>query len=182
MNELTIFQFREKREFRTLERDGEPWFVAKDVCDILGFMNVTEALRNLDDDEILNLSSTEVQDGRSGTWGGASSFNIINEPGLYRLIFQSRKPEAKEFKRWVFHEVLPSIRKTGSYSMLKKKHGELQNVYHQMENYRMKYINLLDKLEKEGMTVEKIWKLNKVDHGFLIEYDQKMISDPKAFF
>jgi prophage antirepressor-like protein len=112
MNEMTVFCFAEAQEVRTLEWDGEPWFVTKDVCDILGLNNITESLRNLDDDEVSNLSNTEVRDLSVPNRG----MNIINEPGLYRLIFQSRKPEAKQFKRWVFHEVLPAIRKTGMYA------------------------------------------------------------------
>ncbi|MDR0784397.1 MAG: Bro-N domain-containing protein [Treponema sp.] len=112
MNELTAFRFKEDREVRTLERDGEPWFGAKDVCDVLDIQNVTDALKNLDDDEVSNLATNEVKNLEIPNRG----VNIINEPGLYRLIFQSRKPEAKAFKRWVFHEVLPAIRKTGMYA------------------------------------------------------------------
>lgn len=94
---------------RTLtDEAGEPWFVAKDACDILGID--TNHLRGaLDDDEITNLRNSEVwnQPGRAPL--------IISEPGLYKLIMRSRKPEAKEFQRWVTHEVLPSIRRTGGY-------------------------------------------------------------------
>ena len=115
MNELAIFNFEGKREVRTLERDGEPLFVVKDVCDILEIGNPTETLRNFPESEILKLSSTEFQDPRK-TWGGASSFVCVSEPGLYRLIFQSRKPEAEAFKTWVFNEVLPAIRKKGYYA------------------------------------------------------------------
>jgi prophage antirepressor-like protein len=143
MNELTLFEY-EGKEVRTLERDGAPWFVAKDVCDILELENVTEALRGLDDDEkivlprnefaFLTLSSTEGQTSR----GGAQEFNIINEPGLYRLVFQSRKPEAKAFKRWVFHEVLPAIRKTGKYELLEKR----------FDDFREQPVQMLDEIYK----------------------------------
>ena len=115
MNELSTFQFEKGREFRILERDGDPWFMAKDVCDVLDIGNPTETMRNFPENEILKLSSTEFQDRAS--WGGASSFLCVNEPGLYRLIFQSRKPEAEAFKTWVFTEVLPSIRKKGYYRL-----------------------------------------------------------------
>lgn len=95
---------------RTLtDEAGEPWFVAKDVCDILELSNVTEALRSLDDDEKSNFRISEVAQN-----GGRAPL-IISEPGLYKLIMRSRKPEAKEFQRWVTHEVLPQIRKTGGY-------------------------------------------------------------------
>lgn len=83
---------------------GEPWFVAKDVCDILGHSNVSMVLDRLDDDE-----RSKFNLGRQG------ETNIVNEAGLYSLVLGSRKPEAHEFKRWVTHEVLPSIRKHGGY-------------------------------------------------------------------
>jgi prophage antirepressor-like protein len=152
MNNLVIFRFQEELEVRTLERDGEPWFVAKDVCDILGLGNVTETLRNMPDDEVFALSSAEGK--TIGFSHATAGVNLINEPGLYRLIFQSRKPEAEAFKRWVFHEVLPSIRKTGSYVMLKEEYDKLKldynslgNVYQQNDNFRAKYLALLDKLD-----------------------------------
>lgn len=95
---------------RTLtDEAGEPWFVAKDVCDILELNNVTEALRPLDDDEKSNFRNSEVAQN-----GGRAPL-IISEPGLYKLIMRSRKLEAKEFQRWVTHEVLPQIRRTGGY-------------------------------------------------------------------
>ena len=108
-NEIQKFDFR-GASLRTLtDEAGEPWFVAKDVCDILELNNVTEALRPLDDDEKSNFRNSEVAQN-----GGRAPL-IISEPGLYKLIMRSRKPEAKEFQRWVTHEVLPQIRKTGGY-------------------------------------------------------------------
>lgn len=94
---------------RTLtDKNGDPWFVAKDACDILG-IDTNHLREALDDDEITNLRNSEVwnQPGRAPL--------IISEPGLYKLIMRSRKPEAKEFQRWVTHEVLPTIRRHGSY-------------------------------------------------------------------
>lgn len=104
MNELQVFNYQSK-EVRVIQKDGKEWWVAKDVCDILDITNVTQAVGKLDDDErsMFNI-------GRQG------EANIINEPGLYKLILRSDKQEAKPFMRWVTHEVLPSIRKTGSYS------------------------------------------------------------------
>ncbi len=87
--------------------DGEPWFVARDVCSVLGIENVGNAVSKLDDDE----KGVRKVD----TLGGSQNMTIINESGLYHLIFRSNKPEAKVFKRWVIKEVLPSIRKTGGY-------------------------------------------------------------------
>lgn len=108
-NEMQKFDFR-GASLRTLtDEEGEPWFVAKDVCDILELTNPAVALQSLDDDEKTNLSNSYVwsEPGRRPL--------IISEPGLYRLVMRSRKPEAKEFQRWVTHEVLPQIRKTGGY-------------------------------------------------------------------
>ena len=89
---------------RIISDDGSPWFVATDVCEILGISNTTQALQRLDDDErsMFNI-------GRSKIHGGGGEVNIINESGLYSLILRSRKPEAKRFRKWVTGEVLPSI-------------------------------------------------------------------------
>ena len=108
-NEIQKFDFK-GTSLRTLtDKEGEPWFVAKDVCDILELTNPAVALQSLDDDEKTNLSNSYVwsEPGRRPL--------IISEPGLYRLVMRSRKPEAKEFQRWVTHEVLPQIRRTGGY-------------------------------------------------------------------
>lgn len=107
LNKLQVFSYKES-PVRTVELNGEVWFVAKDVCDILGLSNPTMAVNELDDDERNTLSITE------GIRGNPN-MNVINEPGLYALVFKSRKPEAKDFSRWVHHEVLPSIRKHGGY-------------------------------------------------------------------
>ena len=98
------------RRSKTLE--GEPWFVAADVCRALGLGNSSMAVSKLDDDEKMTLSLT---DSHSGQRGGAQMATIINESGLYALVLSSRKPEAKAFKRWITHEVIPAIRKTDSY-------------------------------------------------------------------
>lgn len=95
---------------RSLERDGQIWFVAADVCKALEINNPSQALTRLDSDEKTTLTNNE---GRAGQ--GAQNYNIINESGLYSLILRSRKTEAKQFKKWVTSEVLPSIRKTGGY-------------------------------------------------------------------
>ena len=106
---IQLFNYGENA-VRTLERDGEIWFVAKDVCDVLELANPTEALRALDDDE---KNSLRISEGNRGN----PNVNVINEPGLYRLAFRSNKPEAKKFTKWVASEVLPTIRKTGSYGV-----------------------------------------------------------------
>lgn len=107
-NEIQRFEFK-GAALRTLtDENGEPWFVAKDVCDVLELSNVGQALARLDDDE---KSSITLNDGTPGNPNKA----IVSESGLYALVLASRKPEAHEFKRWVTHEVLPQIRKTGGY-------------------------------------------------------------------
>lgn len=106
--EIQRFDFK-GAALRTLtDENGEPWFVAKDACGVLELSNVGQALARLDDDE---KSSIILNDGTPGNPNKA----IVSESGLYVLILASRKPEAHEFKRWVTHEVLPSIRKHGAY-------------------------------------------------------------------
>lgn len=97
---------------RVVEREEEPWFVAMDVCKALEIRNGPDACKRLDDDEKMTIDLT---DSHFGVRGGAQKLTIVNEPGLYSLVLSSRKPEAKEFKRWVTHDVLPSIRKNGAY-------------------------------------------------------------------
>lgn len=106
--------------FRVIMRKGEPWFVAADMCSILGLGNVSQAIGRLDEDEftlISNEGSTDEKGVASIYTLGGRPINIVSEPGLYSLVLGSRKPEAKRFKRWVTHEVLPSIRKTGQYAV-----------------------------------------------------------------
>lgn len=105
MNELQIFTSPEFGEIRTAFQNGEPWFVAKDVCRALDVDDT--ATRRLDDDE-KGLRSIQ-------TLGGTQEMSIISESGLYGLVLGSRKPEAKLFKRWITHEVIPAIRKHGGY-------------------------------------------------------------------
>lgn len=106
--DMQIFENAQFGVIRAAEIDGEPWFVAKDVCDALEIGNASQALSRLDDDEKNTLI---LNDGIPGNPNKA----VVNEPGLYSLIMSSRKHEAKAFKRWVTHEVLPSIHRDGAY-------------------------------------------------------------------
>lgn len=106
MNELQIFNNDEFGEVRTLTQDGDIWFVAKDVCDALGLSNTTVTINRLDDDEVTKFN----------LGGRIGETNLINEYGLYSLVLGSRKEEAKKFKRWITHDVIPSIRKHGIYA------------------------------------------------------------------
>lgn len=107
-NEIQRFDFKGAALHTLTDENGEPWFLAKDVCDILG--TATKDLhRILEPDEITNVDSIDIAQ------NGGKAPLLISEPGLYRLVMKSRKPEAKEFQRWVTHEVLPQIRKHGAY-------------------------------------------------------------------
>lgn len=109
---LKVFETEDHFDFRTMDRDGEPWFVLADACRALEIKNVSDAGGRLDDDERMTIALTDSQ---SPGRGGARSMVIINESGLYSLILRSDKPTAKRFKKWVTSTVLPQIRKTGSF-------------------------------------------------------------------
>lgn len=145
MNDLMVFSF-DQNKVRTVVLDGQPWFVAADVCSALGIQNVSQAVDKLDDDErsMFNI-------GRQG------ATNIINESGLYSLVLGSRKPEAKAFKRWITHDVIPTIRKTGSYSVkptidISKLSPEMQMFHHMFESVAKTQLQL----DEVKQTVEVI--------------------------
>lgn len=108
MNNLQIFDSPDFGQIRTIQQNGEPWFVGKDVADILGYQNGSRDVnRHVDEDDRQNY--------QNGTFESNRGLTIINESGLYSLILSSKMPKAKEFKRWVTSEVIPAIRKTGGY-------------------------------------------------------------------
>lgn len=107
MNNMQIFKY-ENNDVRTVEMNGEPWFVGKDVAVVLGYSNSRDALSKKVDPEDKGVANCD-------TLGGTQELTIINESGLYSLILSSKLPTAKQFKRWVTSEVLPSIRKNGGY-------------------------------------------------------------------
>ena len=109
MNEVTVFSNNQFGELRVIEKNGEPWFVANDVCRALEISNSRMATDRLDDDEKNTVSLTDGNRGNPYT-------TIISEAGLYSLVLGSRKPEARQFKRWVTHDVIPTIRKHGMYA------------------------------------------------------------------
>lgn len=116
MNDLQIFNYHDK-PIRTIENDGEIWWVLKDVCEVLGIVKHTNVAARLDDDE----KGACLM----GTPSGEQSMIIVNEPGVYKVILRSDKPDAKDMMRWITHEVLPSIRRTGSYSLRPEKPRDL---------------------------------------------------------
>lgn len=108
MNDIQIFNYNSS-EVRTIQTDGEPWFVLRDVCNVLGISHVKDTADRLDQDEV---GQTEVID----SLGRKQTATIINESGLYNVILRSDKPEAKPFRKWVTSEVLPTIRRHGMYA------------------------------------------------------------------
>lgn len=111
-NMIETFTSKQFGDVRITLINNEPWFFATDVCKALDIGNAPMTTSRLDEDERMTINSS---DSHSGQRGGAQTFTVINEPGLYTLVLKSRKPEAKAFKRWITHEVLPIIRKTGGY-------------------------------------------------------------------
>ena len=112
MGDLKVFAYGEQ-QVRTVLVDDAPWWVLADVCKALGLTTSSRVAERLDEDEKMTLNLAQ---GHSGQRGGAQRLIVVNESGLYAVILRSDKPEAKKFKRWVTHEVLPSIRQTGAYA------------------------------------------------------------------
>lgn len=147
-HKIEIFENDKFGEIRVIDRNGEAWFVAKDICDCLALGNMHSSLSSLDTDEKDVLYSTD-------SVGRSQEMTMISEAGLYSLILRSRKPEAKVFKRWVTHEVLPSIRKHGVYmtpSMVEKIVGDPRFLIEIISAYA----NEQDK-RKELEAREEIW-------------------------
>ncbi len=121
MHEVTTFQYQ-SHQFRSLTIDGEPWFVANDICEVLCIKNARKAMSKI----------PEQHKGvtLSHTLGGRQQVNIVSEPGMYRLILRSNKPEAEPFIEWVTAEVLPAIRKTGSYCLAESPPDKVVDIRH----------------------------------------------------
>lgn len=127
MNDLQIFIYS-GNQLRTVKQADGLWWVLRDVCDVLGLAEPHRVAARLDDDEKGRTRMT--------TPGGVQEVTIINEPGLYSVILRSDKPEAKAFKRWVTHDVLPSIRRTGAYGIPPEKLAHLNDLQKQLEEWR----------------------------------------------
>ncbi|MBR7084680.1 MAG: Bro-N domain-containing protein [Oscillospiraceae bacterium] len=150
MNDLKIWNY-EDTTIRTLEIDGEMWFVGKDVTSILGYANASKALADhVDDDDKLN-NETLSSLGQRGGW-------LINESGVYALIFGSKLPTAKKFKRWVTSEVLPSIRKNGSYGIDTALTPELQ-VLIRHERMMQEQKKQLDAVQNKVEAIQEIFTM-----------------------
>ena len=142
-NDLMIFERPEFGQVRSVLKDGEPWFVASDVCKALD-INAT-ATRRLDDDEKADLRLTQVSSNGSKQ---RRKWIIINEPGLYSLVLGSRKPEASNFRRWITHEVIPSIRKHGAYVA--------DSVLDQLEEHPELVSDFIRQLQEENATARAL--------------------------
>lgn len=126
-NNLQIFNNAEFGDLRVIVKNDEYWFVGKDVAEMLGYSNASKAVSVHVDDEDKNFIMLDIADAQNGNMPiGKTKTALINESGLYSLILSSKLSKAKEFKRWVTSEILPSIRKTGSYSVKQEKADELK--------------------------------------------------------
>ena len=146
MNEL-IYSFRENN-VRVIMEGDTPWFVAKDVCEVLEISHHRDALSRLEEDE----RGSVVVD----TLGGKQNLSAVNEYGIYSLIFNSRKPQAKEFKRWVTHEVIPSIRKNGLYATAETAENILND-----PSFLIKALQTLEEERKARKQAEKVIEQQK---------------------
>lgn len=144
MNELMTFDNSQFGTIRAIEKDGEPWFVAADVCRALGLEQVTRAMDRLDDDERGLVKVTHPQSPTK-----TMDVNAVNEPGLYHLVLCSNKPEAKAFKRWITHEVIPSIRKTGTYGLPKDFPSALRALADETERHQQTQADLKKSQNRE---------------------------------
>ena len=159
---IEIFNNDTFGQVRALEIDGEPWFIAKDVCDCLDINNPSQALSRLDDDE---KNTIILNEGIPGNPNKA----IVNEYGLYSLILSSRKPEAHEFKRWITHDAIPSIRKHGAYATP----ATIENIINNPDFG----IELLQKLKEEQVKRKQVELENEEMKPKAIFADAVSVSD-----
>ncbi|WP_236878267.1 Bro-N domain-containing protein, partial [Clostridioides difficile] len=158
-NNLQVFKNSDFGEIRVIELNGEPWFVGKDVAETLGYKDTSDALKRHVDDEDKGV-------GEIPTPGGNQNMKIINESGLYSLILSSKLSTAKKFKHWVTRDVLPSIRKTGTYSTKSKDIKDESEI---------KYMNAQARLKNARAREAKIY-LELADKVDIKEYKQIMYS------
>ena len=156
-NEISVFNY-DKNKVRTIIRNGELWFVLKDVCEILGISNPTVVSNRLEDDEVTKFNL--------GGLSGES--NIINESGLYSVILLSRKPEARKFKKWITSEVLPSIRKTGAYIQTPQTYIQALEALIESErekerlSYKKEELQIELDESKKYYTIKRVAKINRI--------------------
>ena len=156
MTQLQEFVY-DQTPIRTVIIDGSPWFVSSDVCSVLGISSYRDAVSRLDPDE---RASVEVD-----TLGGKQGVSGVNESGLYSLVMTSRKPEAKEFKKWVTAEVLPTIRKTGTYT-IRQSDDQLIVVGYEAAIRKIKLLQ--EKISEDRPKVESAEALTRCDQNMSI--------------
>ena len=166
MNELQIFQNPEFGEVRTVSIDGEPWFVGRDIALALGYSNTKDALAKHVDDDDKKMGSQNATPSIKDSLGRDQYPVFINESGLYSLVLSSKLPTAKKFKRWVTSEVLPTIRKTGSYSI-----PQLTPNPH----YRTRMIGTA--VRDVGKTAEALEKVFGCRHGMALATASSMVGE-----
>ena len=172
MNEIVkVFENEEFGSVRTVNVDGEPWFVGKDVAAILGYSNASKAVSTHVDDEDKRFIMIDIADSQNGNVpSGKTKTALINESGLYSLILLSKLPNAKSFKRWVTSEVLPSIRKTGSYTVMNTKDDYI---------LRIAYANSIEERaialnELNNNIIKPLEEQNAVQAQQIAEYEPKV--------
>ena len=144
-NAVQVFSFEGSAKIRTVTIGSTVWFVAKDICDVLGLTNITEALRNLENDE---LTSEILKSGNQGR-----EMRLISESGLYALVIRSNKPNARRFRKWITSEVLPSIRRTGKYEVAAEPEDEsliVAKAFSIIHRQLTESKALIEKLEKQN--------------------------------
>ena len=154
-NSLQLFQ-NTNWKVRVVMLDGEPWFVAKDVCECLELGNPSQAIARLEDDERCLISNEALR--------ANGETAVVSEPGLYSLVLGSRKPDAKAFKRWVTHEVLPSIRKTGSYSVSHQQTRVIPKTFPEALRAYADEVERREAAEKRALTAESELSYEKEAH------------------
>lgn len=154
MNELQVFNFQEN-QVRTQNRNNEIWFCLKDVCSILEIKNHKDVISRL------NLKGVDTID--TLTKGGLQKMNFINESNLYKVIFQSRKPQAEQFTEWVTSEVLPTLRRTGSYRLPQTPEEKIQLLLEANQSANAK----IEKVEERVSNLEDNRFLNPNEYGYL---------------
>lgn len=169
MNDIQVFNFEHTNVRTFVDENGQPWFCAKDVCDVLGYGNAREAVRK-------HTANTGVSKRDTPTSGGIQKITYIDERNLYRLIMRSKLPKAEEFQDWVCGDVIPTIRKTGTYGQpqyqIPQTYAAALRLAADLEEKNQRLEN---KIEQDKPLVEFARDIKKTDNDFLIRNAAKML-------
>ncbi len=170
MNDVQIFNNPDFGEIRTVIIDGEPWFVSKDISDKLGYAKPANMVKLVDEDDKRNLRGSDLEP------GSKAQISAVNESGLYAAIFGSKQENAKKFKKWVTSEVLPSIRKTGSYTT-----PQLQSVSEIPLGELASYLKIMDRVaNRQNLASYKIAEnFKKVSEQFGVQLSEDFVNVPE---